>query len=355
MLIARLAGVLHPRLLFPAGAFAALDPTLVVTSGVVLTDSLFVFGCVISLFAACRWTQRPQWRLALLMGLGLGMAALTRAMIAPWAVILLIALGGAAFRGHRQPRTVLAQLAAAAGLCALLLSPVLARNLTEHGTLQLTPQLGTHYLYWVVPLVMEAKDGTPRSQTAEAMRGRFEPGFTEAELNDPFLKSRALARAAIQALSELGPVAVVKAWAIGAAINLFSPAITIVPIVAQLPRTAFYETQGETKLEKIWHFLINNDNPLYGRLLMVGTIGVILLRLVQLYGLIAAFQLEGPARYGLFLLLGWALFVLLVNGPVASPKYRLPLEPVFAVLFAIGFDRFRRRRHRHSTSIFRLA
>jgi hypothetical protein len=36
------------------------------------------------------------------------------------------------------------------------------------------------------------------------------------------------------------------------------------------------------------------------------------------------------------LLAGWVAFVLLVSGPVASAKYRLPIEPatiVFAVLF----------------------
>jgi hypothetical protein len=32
----------------------------------------------------------------------------------------------------------------------------------------------------------------------------------------------------------------------------------------------------------------------------------------------------------------WCAFVLAVNGPVASPKYRLPMEPVLMVLAGAG-------------------
>jgi hypothetical protein len=50
----------------------------------------------------------------------------------------------------------------------------------------------------------------------------------------------------------------------------------------------------------------------------------------------------------LLLLSGWVAFILLVNGPIASPKYRLPLEPVFSVMSAAGYatirDWYRRRR-----------
>jgi hypothetical protein len=33
---------------------------------------------------------------------------------------------------------------------------------------------------------------------------------------------------------------------------------------------------------------------------------------------------------------GWIGYILVVNGPVASPKYRLPIEPVLVLLSAAG-------------------
>jgi hypothetical protein len=45
-------------------------------------------------------------------------------------------------------------------------------------------------------------------------------------------------------------------------------------------------------------------------------------------------------------------FILLVNGPIASPKYRLPLEPAFNVMSAAGYVAIRdwRRRRRLLTA-----
>jgi hypothetical protein len=46
------------------------------------------------------------------------------------------------------------------------------------------------------------------------------------------------------------------------------------------------------------------------------------------------------------LLAGWCLYILAVNGPVASPKYRLPMEPALAVLTGAGLASLFNRRRR---------
>jgi hypothetical protein len=43
-------------------------------------------------------------------------------------------------------------------------------------------------------------------------------------------------------------------------------------------------------------------------------------------------------------MLSWIAYILLVSGPVASPKYRLPIEPVLMVLLAAGYCALRDRR-----------
>jgi hypothetical protein len=39
----------------------------------------------------------------------------------------------------------------------------------------------------------------------------------------------------------------------------------------------------------------------------------------------------------ILILASWIGYILLVSGPVASPKYRLPLEPPLMVLSGAGF------------------
>jgi 4-amino-4-deoxy-L-arabinose transferase-like glycosyltransferase len=343
VVIALLAGVVDRRLIVPAGLFAVVNPTLVVLSGIVYTDSLFLFGCALSLFAAHKWLDNPGWRWAVLLGLALGLAALTRILIAPWVVIVMTFLAGAALWRRRLTSDRLLQLVTAAALFVALLSPILLRNYSQYGSLQLTSQAGHHALYWVVPLIMEAKDGTPHAKGVALMRQRYEAQIDPAEEDNPFRASRAKLRLAFDALTSLGASAAAKAWTFGAAINLFSPAFVVVPAAYALPRTGFYATPGESKLEKIWNFFTNIESPAYTWLLFTGSLGVLVLRSIQLFGLVVGLRRDREVRVALLLLIAWVLFILLINGPIASPKYRLPLEPAFAVFFALAFDDLRRR------------
>jgi hypothetical protein len=52
------------------------------------------------------------------------------------------------------------------------------------------------------------------------------------------------------------------------------------------------------------------------------------------------------AAWPLLLLLAWIGYVLAIDGPIASPKYRLPLEPIFAVFTGVALARASQRRSR---------
>ncbi len=336
VVIALLAGSLDRRLLSPAGWFAAFNPTLIVLAGLLYTDSLFLFACALALFAAVGWMARPGWRWAWILGAAFGLAALTRVMIVPWAAVTIVFLGiAAAWQGQLGGRRLL-QLAAAAGLAALMLSPVLARNYDRQGVLAFTTQTGAYVMLWLVPLTMEANDGTPRRQGVQEMYERFRATPEAAREDQPFARSAAMMSLGLDKLWELGPLAVAKSWAFGAAINLASPAIVQVPAVARLPRTGFYATPGETPFLKLWNFMFGNQNPTYTWLLIAGCLGVAAFRAAQLFGLAAACR-HPAARIALIYLILWIGYILVVNGPIASPKYRLPLEPAFAVFFAFAW------------------
>lgn len=347
-----IAGRLNRKLALPAGLFAALCPSLIVTAGIIYTDSLFLFFATAALLGAQRWLQRPAWSWAAVLGLSLGLALLTRVMVAPWALALLVALPLGALLLHRFDWRAPLHMGLVALLCAALQTPVLVRNASEFGSIGLTAQGGSHALYWIVPLVRESVDGTPQETSVVDLKGRFEASEAAAETN-PFRRSNAMSALALDELGRLGIGAIAKSWAIGAAINLGAPAVILSPPVASLPRTGFYDTPGAGKGEKIVNFLFANDNAAYAWILLVSLVGLALARLVQLGGVVSLARRRRETRVALLLLLGWVAFILLINGPIASAKYRLPIEPAMAVFFAQGLRVFVERWRGRARPIFR--
>jgi hypothetical protein len=140
----------------------------------------------------------------------------------------------------------------------------------------------------------------------------------------------------------LGAAAIIKAWLYGAVLNLGSPAILLAPVVSLLPRTGFYGTHGRTMFEKIANFLFHSDNARYAWIVIGGILGLVIVRMLQAAGLFEVLRLSRNYA-GILLLAGWCLYILVINGPVASPKYRLPMEPTLVVLWGAGYVMLRDR------------
>ena len=341
--IARTAMLLNPRLLLPAGLIAACNPTQFIVSAMILTDSLFFFFVCLMLYAAVRWLREPAWRWALLLGLAVGLGVSTRVMLLPAVVALAILLPLAAAWLGRLRISGIVHVLAFVAICAALQAPILARNLSRYDTAQLTSQGGAFSLLWVAPLVLEAVDGTPHAEGARRMQRRYETEISEiggVESENPFTRSAQMTATARRAISELGVIATVKAWLIGGAINLFSPAAILSPPVSNLPRTGFYDMPGNSKLDKLSAFMFYNDNPAYAWVLIVSFIALLAVRAGQLMGLGFGLFQNKPDQTAverrevhivLILLLLWTLYILIINGPIASPKYRLPIEPFGAI------------------------
>jgi hypothetical protein len=340
-LVHRIARSFDERFSIPAAIAAAINPTQIVMAGLVYSDTPFVALVALSILASLRWLQAPSAGNAMLIGIGLGAAALFRVLIVPWgfasiAFLALVALARRQFRPHHA-----AQLAGAAIILALSVAPIVLRNHAQYGALALTPQGGMHLTRWVVPLVKEAKDGTPWDRTYALLEKRTEERFGPLT-NNPFENSRRYVEIGNEAMAALGLMPAIKAWAYGAAINLASPGLLISPPVSQLPRTGFFSTPGGGMAEKIVNFVFRSDNASYAQLLLIGLAGVALIRLLQLAGVVALLRTGHLAA--LLLCAGWIAYVLLINGPVASPKYRLPIEPVLAVMTGAGFALITRRK-----------
>ncbi len=345
MFVYGMAATVSDRFALPAGVAAAVNPTQIIIAGMVYTDTPFLLFVAIMLFGSLRWLRSPSFSAAVLIGLGLGGAALTRILIVPWAPVLILFLLAVPLCRRRLRFSHLSQAAVIAAIAVLCVTPILMRNVLTYGSWSLTSQGGIHLAYWVVPLVKEAKDGTPWERTSQAMQKKVKQRYPVRSDDGPFEESRQAAEVGREALAELGYFAVAKAWIVGAAINVASPSIILSPPVSQQPRTGFYGTEGASPAEKIVNFIFRPDNRSYALVLIAGIIGVAILRLAQLFGLVATVRIAPAAT---ILIMLWVSFILAVNGPVASPKYRLPIEPALCVLTGAGFvamrDWWRRRR-----------
>ena len=340
-LVYRIAGHFDPRFAIPAALAAAVNPTQIVLAGLVYSDTPFVFFVALSLFASLRWLRNPSLAYAGLLGIGLGAAALFRILIVPWAGLAIAFLGLIAlYRDRWQIRRV-AHLAVPALIVALCIGPIIARNYIQYGAIALTPQGGMHLTRWIVPLVKETIDGTPWDKTYMLMEQRTEKRFGPLT-NNPFENSRRYVEIGNEAMREMGVWPAVKAWAYGAAINTAAPGLLISPPISQLPRTGFFATPGGSTAEKIVNFVFRSDNARYAQFLLLGLAGVGLIRAIQFAGVVALYRTRDFAA--LLLCAAWIAYVCVISGPVASPKYRLPVEPVLDVLTGAGLALMTRRK-----------
>ena len=343
-LIACLGGLFDRRTGLLAGVLAAMWPNLLVHSAQVLTDSLFMLLITASILSFAYYVRRPTVATCAVLAFTMGAALMTRtaAQFAP-PVLAVVLFAVARLNGMSMRRALLRPVLFCL-LVALVVSPILLRNATQFGTVQLTSQSGAHLLYWVVPPTVERATGIPRDQTEARLRAESERRIAEREPDlDPFENSRILSQLALESLVGLPVMALAKSWATGAARTLLTPAILHDQRVRRASNGSFAATQGGLVDRAVGY--ISNNTPTYRLWAMTGLAGAAIASLLQLFGLLRAMRINMAATlFGIAVL---AYFVAL-NGPVGDAKYRLPTEPVLVVLTAHGLlllgGAFRRRR-----------
>lgn len=333
LLIYKIASLVAPRVASWAAIAAVINPTQIVLSGLVYTDTPFLFLVALFLFAAAHWLRTPELRWAILIGISIGAASLVRALAAPFTPLLLAYLLVISAARGRFSLQILGHLTATCMLFLVCIGPVVYRNATVYGTWSLTPQGGVHLALWVVPLLKETKDGTPWQRSYDEIQELVRERFPDPS-SDAFVQSGRYLLIAREQLTQIGIGTVVKAWLTGAVINLAAPAIILSPPVAHLPHRGFFATSGATSTQKIINYLFHSEGARYGWFLIIGIIGVMIMRVIQLAGSAVILHPRQLPILGLFGL--WTVYILVVNGPIASPKYRLPIEPPLMVFAGAG-------------------
>jgi len=144
-------------------AVSALYPGLIVYGTLLQTESLYICFFLAALLAGLRWSDRPSWESAVLLGLSAGCAALTRAVFLGFIPLLLLSVWWSC-----RSRSILGggQLLAALGLALLVLAPWLVRSYVLHGS--------------VIPVSAGGGNSLLTGNNPFSTGGwRLEPGFQE--------------------------------------------------------------------------------------------------------------------------------------------------------------------------------
>ena len=347
VVIASIGGLLSRRVGLVAGLFAIVWPNFIIHSSLILTESLFIFLLCLCLYFCARFLADGRMQTAFFAALFCGAAMATRPVVQflPFAMAF-----AAPFIVRRHGGKNL--LAAGTGILVLVVSfappsPLILRNLNIYDSPALTAQSGTHLLYWITSRTISLRDGTPFEEVTQVLNDKLlahaEKRGMDIAKQDPFTLSRMRTELALKELSALPPGLLARAWVQGGFVNLMAPAISIEPRLRSMSRASFYNTPGDGLFERVGAFISRND-PVYVGWTIVGIVSSVLGSLLVLYGFYRLCQARWWAA--LFAAL-FVVYFLLITGPVTSPKYRMPMEPILVLLQAIAFvclaERFRRR------------
>ncbi len=319
-----------------AGLLAATWPNLVIHSQLILSDSLFLFLFAGVLYFALKFLKTARLADAVIVGVLCGGAIMTRsvALYIPISMAL-----SAPFISRRVTGTWRSGLLAGIAMLAaslIVVSPLLWRNAHTYGSFQLTAQGGTHLLNWVIGYVNSLEKGETFTQEARKIQERHlaqtQRDGSNADASNPFELAAAQVAFAKQEFRKIPLQSILTAWSYGAALNLGTPALVIDPRVRAYNRHSLMDSTGSGLLERLRFFLVGND-PTYLIWVVIGLTFSVLCAALQLFGWVMLFRhAVWPAVFGA-LAIG---YFLLINGPIGTPKYRLPFEPILIVFQAIA-------------------
>lgn len=344
VLIGYLAGYFHHRLILLVGLLAAFNLNMIIYSALILSDSLFMLPFVAGLIASAAYIRSPSLAAASAASVLFSVALLVRPVLLYFPPILLLFFAIIAWRHRVRLLKAVLHLAVVAFGFVLIIGPLLLRNQQEFGHFAYVSQTGTHALFWVYPQAQEFANGIPRDTSVAKAREKlkvFQASLnTPGDPSNPFDRSAEKQAVASAALWEMGPYSLAKAWVVGTAINIISPAIISSPPIRNMERPSFVGTEGSDPVQKIWNYL--SANKAFTFVMLPAVVLTAFCRLVAGLSLLQLHQRkwEVPEQLlalaqTIFLLLVTA-YIFTVTGPITGIKYRLPLEPALDIFLAAG-------------------
>jgi 4-amino-4-deoxy-L-arabinose transferase-like glycosyltransferase len=301
--------------------------------------------------------KRNTLRLLIAAGFLFGLALMTRPVMIHYLVILVPTLAVAlTLHGKRTwPRA-----AALAFVPAILILAFAAPRAIDHyrhyGYLSLTAQEGTHLLNWFYGCLASPTPCAERGRVVEEMRPISEQRAAALgkDKDNPFAVSAVERRLAIEKILATPPALILTSMTAGMFRVLMQTGFYESFAQFRRPLTFFSAMPGTGMTERISNFISTNKTNVFMLLWVLAQTALVFSRGLQLAGLVHG--LREPAYRGAALILAATIiYFLVLTGPVASPKYRIPIEPPLLILFGMGWVWLRDRYARPSPAQIRTA
>lgn len=338
VVIAALAARWSMRSGIAAGIIAALSPSLIIHASMILTETIFLLPLSLALLGCVAYLADPSPRPASWTGLALGVATLARAVTLPMVFVLAAVAPVIALVRKRSLKIAAMSSCAIAVFAMLVISPVSIRNTIVFGSPALNSQSGAHLTLWVLPLLLQQETGRPFSEITPEINREIDAAIAKSGQDpdemDLMVRSRILETVGWSMLKDIS----LKTWILSigktSIVNLGAPMMVLHPSIRKLSNASFYNTPGSGLVDRATRFLSHAD-PRFTSALIISGVGSIVMSILSLAGLIVLFRSQPWAA--VFAIL-YILYFSLLNGPVLSPKYRLPMEPVLIALAAVAID-----------------
>lgn len=334
------AAAIDRRLMIPTAAVAAIIPNFLVHASYILTETVFTFFLAWGICASL-WALRGRnvgWLLASA-GACFGMTLLTRPVMMFFPVFLfatlLVTLPRVAVHSFAR-RLMLAALPAV--VMVIFAAPRVIENYIDYGAPILTNQSGVHLLKWVYPCLRTpwscSSLGEAWEENAPIVEQRISALPKEDQTN-PAKIDLVRRELGMERIRELGPGQVVIGFAAGMFKNLIQTGFYETLAQYNQPATFLSAMPGNSVGEKLANFIKTNRTNVFMMLWAVSQTALLLSRVVQLIGVGSGLANTASRPFAIFLGMTIVYF-LLVSGPVANPKYRIPTEPGLIIFFSIG-------------------
>ncbi len=318
---------------------AAVIPNFIVHASYLLTETVFTVFFVWGLCALMWALRRNTVPLLIAGGALFGLALLTRPVMVYYLVFLTPALAVALYLPCSISALRCLGLAVIPAVIILAFAgPRAVDHYRYYGYLSLSAQEGTHLLNWFYGCLASATPCAERARVAEEMRPVAEQRIVALgkDRDNPFAISAVEKRLAAERILSMPPALIATSMSAG--------------MFRVLMQTGFYESfaqfrrepaflsamPGNATGERLNNFIAANKTNVFMMLWVLAQGALLLSRLVQLAGLFHG--LRSPAYRGAtLLLLATITYFLILTGPIASPKYRVPIEPPLLILFGMGW------------------
>ena len=304
-------------------------------SVLIMSDILFGFTILLTIYGLYEYRDKPSWKMAVMIGLFLGLSTLTRPVSAPLHLILLPFIVLAV---PRQWKAGLVHALLMLIVSVSVLTPWLLRNeqILGYKTVSTVP-MRNMYVY-NASMVTAYKEGRPPIEVQEEYSE--EVVREVAKMQDPSQG------ALFELYDKKGKELIFDNFGLYTLLHLKSSMVSFFPNVNDLleltgvvqgSRGTLSVVQEEGIMAGIQYYF-GGDYWLKFLILPF----VILLALTYLLALFGIWSLLKKGRWSFLLLGGLVFYFLVVSGPVAVPRFRIPVQPLICMLAVMGWPLFKK-------------